>query len=171
MFIVYKVELNPLENEASAAVGLAPMYVTPHEELAQQYCQSGRMLTKADCWAINNPTPELFYKSIQVLAGASVNGKLPSSIEPTNLDELDAAAPQLSPANKHHILLALGFEGRGKARWYHHTMGPDTVLNRLQFDLGTDDLKHLPVKIYKNGYSSCRTQMVREVKNLFDIQS
>jgi len=171
MFITYKVELDPLENDASAAVRLVPMYVTPHEELAQKYCTSGRLLTNKDCWAIDRPTPELFYKPIEVLAGASINGKLPGSVEVTNLDELDAAAPQLTPENKHHILLALGFEGRGKARWYHPTMGADTVLNRLEFDLGTDDLKILANKIYKNGYSSHRHQVIREFKNLFDIQT
>jgi hypothetical protein len=67
------------------------------------------------------------------------------------------------------ILLKLGFQKRGFAKWWHPLFGENLEHNWMDFDPNTDDIKHLVGKIFKEGQYQGQKKVRWDIKKALDI--
>lgn len=68
-YLIEKIDINPMENYPQRAVWYDVIGYVESEEQAKGICNTGRMFTRKDCWAIYKDLPEFKYTPIQNLEG------------------------------------------------------------------------------------------------------
>jgi hypothetical protein len=65
VFLIEKIWLDSLENEIGSAKGYLPFGYVNSEKEAVEFCNSGRIYTSKDCWAVSGEEKQFRYRKLQ----------------------------------------------------------------------------------------------------------
>ncbi len=64
VFLIQKLYIDSLENDIAAARWYSPVGYVNSLEKAQEFCKSGRVYTRKDCWAISGEAQEFVFSRL-----------------------------------------------------------------------------------------------------------
>lgn len=89
--------------------------------------------------------------------------------QPKRLIQVSINWSTLSKEEKRQMFAFLGFTEKERGRWYHPVMGLDIVINRIDFDLDTDQPFMIINKIFHAGRSEAKHEVVTGLKSLLGL--
>lgn len=91
-------------------------------------------------------------------------------LEDSTPEALDEAFPELTPKQKQYFLQELGFICYHDNEWHHPGLGPNTMFDRITFDINTEKLDVLVFKIFTFAFGKGQFEIRHNLKRLLDIR-